>query len=88
MKTLLLGKNGQLGREFCRKLGPLGNFTAFAKSDLDIKDTAKMENEIAQIKPDLIINATAYTAVDMAEEEREPATMINERAPGHLAMLA
>jgi len=88
MKTLLLGKNGQLGKELCRKLGPMGDLIAFGRSDLDMKDTAKMKIEIGRIKPDLIINAAAYTAVDMAEEERESASMINERAPGYLAILA
>ena len=85
MKILLLGKNGQVGWELQRTLTLLGEIIALGRQDLDLTDQQTTRNTIRHIKPDLIVNAAAYTAVDKAEEEAELAMAINGTAPGILA---
>ncbi|MDH5386881.1 MAG: dTDP-4-dehydrorhamnose reductase [Gammaproteobacteria bacterium] len=85
MKILLFGKNGQVGWELNRSLQPQGEVIAL---EYDVADFSKPESlrEIVQsIKPDVIVNAAAYTAVDKAEEEESLALTINTVAPGVLA---
>lgn len=88
-KILLLGKNGQVGWELQRSLAPLGELIALdAQSTNFCGDLANL-NGLAQtilaIKPDVIVNAAAYTAVDRAESEPELAHTINALAPSVLA---
>lgn len=85
---LLLGKYGQLGWELHRTLAPFGALTAVDFPDIDLSDIESIEKLILEISPQLIINATAYTAVDRAEEEVDLAMAINAYAPGRLAELA
>lgn len=89
MHILLLGKNGQVGWELQRALAPLGRLTALDRHATDhCGDLAKPE-ELAQtirrLKPDVIVNAAAYTAVDKAENEPELATTINATSVDALA---
>ncbi len=85
MKILLLGKNGQVGWELHRILAPLGRVIALGHSELDLTDLNAIRYTVRSTKPDLIINAAAYTAVDKAEEEPELAMAVNGTAPGILA---
>jgi len=85
MKILLLGKNGQVGWELERTLAPVGNVTALGRSELDLADQNAIRSTVRTTKPDLIVNAAAYTAVDKAESEPELAMAINGTAPGILA---
>lgn len=88
MKIVLFGKYGQLGWELCRTLAPLGEVVAVDRDDLDLQNTTALENFLRAEKPQVIVNASAYTAVDRAEQEQELAFRINERAPGVMAEMA
>jgi dTDP-4-dehydrorhamnose reductase len=85
LKILLLGKNGQVGWELQRTLVPLGEIITLGRSELDLTDQNAIRRTIRAIKPDLIVNAAAYTAVDKAEDEPELAMAVNGIAPGILA---
>ena len=85
MKILLLGKYGQLGWELQRTLQPLGEITAIDYPQIDLTNETQVTEVIRRHKPDLIINATAYTAVDKAESEPDLAFKINAAAPAILA---
>lgn len=88
-KILLLGKNGQLGWELQRALAPLGELIALDRhegGDLAQPDT--LWATLKHHRPDVIVNAAAYTAVDKAESEPELALQINARAPGLLGEYA
>ena len=85
---LLLGKYGQLGWELHRALAPIGMLTAVDFPDIDLTNIVSIEKLVLDIKPEVIVNATAYTAVDRAEEEVDFAMAINSRAPRRLAELA
>jgi dTDP-4-dehydrorhamnose reductase len=85
MQILLLGKNGQLGREFQRTLAPLGSVIALGSLELNLQDFGAVRKTIQELRPQLIVNASAYTAVDRAESEAEKAYAINETIPGILA---
>jgi dTDP-4-dehydrorhamnose reductase len=85
VKTLLLGKNGQVGWELQRALAPLGTLCAYGSDALDITDSALLRRVVRDTSPDVIVNAAAYTAVDKAESEPERARRINAEAVGVLA---
>jgi dTDP-4-dehydrorhamnose reductase len=87
-KILLLGKIGQLGYELQRTLAPLGEVTALDYPDIDFSKPAALAPQVMAIKPDIIINAVAYTNVDKAEAESELANAINGEACGVLAKVA
>ena len=91
-KILLFGKNGQLGWELQRSLAPLGNVIALDRhsQDLcgDLGNLPGLAATVQAVRPDLIVNAAAYTAVDKAESEPELARTINALAPGLLAQEA
>jgi len=82
---LLFGKNGQLGGELLKTLTPLGKIISPGRSEIDLLEQAKLREIISAVKPSLVINAAAYTAVDQAETEREQAMAINGVAPGVMA---
>ncbi len=88
MKIVLLGKNGQLGWELQRTLAPLGEVIALDFPEIDLLQIDQTCKMVRQIRPDVIVNATAYTAVDQAESEAELAMAINGLAPGKLAQTA
>src|SRR5512143_3372335 len=85
MKILLLGKNGQLGWELARCLQPLGHVTALDYPEINLAAPDSIRGLIRQVAPDIIVNATAYTAVDQAEDQQDLADSINGTAPGVLA---
>lgn len=85
MKILLLGKNGQVGRELCRALVPLGEVAALGRADADLRDENALLAALSSCRPDVIVNAAAYTAVDMAESAPETANQINAQAVAVLA---
>jgi dTDP-4-dehydrorhamnose reductase len=85
LKILLTGRNGQVGWELEKALRPLGTVVATDRSTLDLADVDAIRRAIHEAKPDLIVNAAAYTAVDKAECEGGLARNINTIAPGVMA---
>jgi dTDP-4-dehydrorhamnose reductase len=85
MKLLLTGPSGQVGHELLRTLAPLGEIVAVDRSAMDLSDAARIREVIRQQRPDLVVNAAAYTAVDRAEVERETAFKVNATAPRVMA---
>ena len=85
MRILLTGRNGQVGWELERTLPALGEVMATDRSMLDLNDNDAIRRVVREVRPDVIVNAAAYTAVDKAEDERESATRVNAIAPGVLA---
>jgi dTDP-4-dehydrorhamnose reductase len=89
MKIVLLGKNGQVGWELQRSLAPLGELVALdqrsAEHHGDLAQPAALAHTVRGLRPDVIVNAAAYTAVDEAESEPERAALINAEAPRVLA---
>lgn len=77
MRILLTGKNGQIGSALERALAPLGRVVATGRAGLDLLDLNSIRNRIEKEKPDVIVNAAAYTAVDRAESERQLAFRAN-----------
>ena len=92
MKILLFGKNGQVGWELQRSLAPLGELVAPGRSDADLcGDLSNLDGlarTVQTVRPDVIVNAAAHTAVDRAESEPELAHTLNALAPGVLAQEA
>jgi dTDP-4-dehydrorhamnose reductase len=88
MNILLTGKNGQVGWELQRALLPLGSVAAFGHRELDLADAAAVRRKLDEVRPDAIVNAAAYTAVDKAESETELANAVNVAAPALLAQEA
>ena len=85
MNLLILGRDGQLGWALERRAAGLGNVVALGRAGLDLSDLDAIATRIAAIRPDVVLNAAAYTAVDRAEQERELAFRVNAEAPGVLA---
>jgi dTDP-4-dehydrorhamnose reductase len=84
-KILQIGTKGQLGWELLRTCAPLGEVVALDYPDVDLSDSAGLRELVRNVKPDIIINAAAYTNVDKAESEPELARAINATGPGVLA---
>ncbi|MGF6807915.1 dTDP-4-dehydrorhamnose reductase [Paraburkholderia sp. Clong3] len=82
---LVTGVNGQVGYELARTLQGLGNVVAVDRSRLDLSNLDQIRAVVRDLRPALIVNPAAYTAVDKAEEERDLAMRINGEAPGVLA---
>ena len=97
MKLLLLGKNGQVGWELQRSLAPLGEVIALDRQSVnvdgnglcgDIGDLQTLAQTIRSVRPDVIVNAAAHTAVDKAESEPDLALRLNAEAPEVMAQEA
>ncbi len=85
-RWLLLGAGGQLGREWEQYLNNHGQrFKAFRKDTLDIADPESLHEVLEDFKPDILINAAAYTAVDQAEVDEKEAERINSLAVANIA---
>src|SRR5258706_10936757 len=82
---LLIGKNGQVGRELQKTLPAIGEVTALDRNQLDLTHTEEIRSAIRTFHPHLIVNAAAYTAVDKAETDEASARAINATAPGIMA---
>jgi dTDP-4-dehydrorhamnose reductase len=85
LRILLTGRNGQVGWELERALPMLGEVIATDRSSLDLENNDATRKVIRETKPEVIINAAAYTAVDRAESDSETAMQVNGIAPGILA---
>jgi dTDP-4-dehydrorhamnose reductase len=88
MKILLTGVTGQVGWELQRTLMTVGEVIAVGREQIDLAQPETIRRTIREVKPDLIVNAAAYTAVDKAESEPELAMAINGIAPGAIAQEA
>ena len=88
MKILLIGSNGQVGWELARTLLPLGEVVALNREQADLTDLETLRQTVQTIRPNVIVNAAAYTAVDKAETERDLAFLINAQAVEVLAQEA
>ena len=88
MNILLTGKNGQVGWELQRALLPLGRVAAFGHGELDLADPGAVRRKLDEVRPEVVVNAAAYTAVDKAESEPEQANAVNAAAPALLAQEA
>ncbi|RON53445.1 dTDP-4-dehydrorhamnose reductase [Pseudomonas frederiksbergensis] len=85
MRILISGQHGQVSRELQRRLGGLGELIVLGRDQLDLAQPEQIRQHVQKLRPDLIINAAAHTAVDQAESEPELAFAINATAPGILA---
>ena len=82
---LVTGKSGQVGWELQSTLAPLGAVTAVDLEHMDLAQPDSIRRVIRELKPEIILNAAAYTAVDKAESEPDLAMQVNGVAPGVLA---
>ncbi|WP_336731013.1 dTDP-4-dehydrorhamnose reductase [Achromobacter ruhlandii] len=87
-KILVIGRDGQLGFELRRSLAPLGEVAAVGRADCDLTYPLQIARLVRREKPDIIVNAAAYTAVERAEENAARAMRVNAQAVGELAALA
>ncbi|HEY0506064.1 MAG TPA: dTDP-4-dehydrorhamnose reductase [Lysobacter sp.] len=95
MKLLVVGANGQVGHALLRSLAPLGEVVATTRGGrlddgraceaLDLAELDALAPLVARVRPDAVVNAAAYTAVDRAEDDAEAAFRINADAPGRIA---
>ena len=85
LKILISGKNGQIATELQKRLADFGELIVLGRDELDLSQPGQIRAQVRAHKPDLIINAAAYTAVDLAENEPELANAINGTAPGVFA---
>jgi dTDP-4-dehydrorhamnose reductase len=88
MKLLVFGSQGQVGWELMRTLLPLGEVVGLTRADADLASPDIIRHAIEAYRPQVIINAAAYTAVDKAESEPDLACAINAHAPGVMAEVA
>ena len=84
-RILISGRTGQVGYELERSLQGLGEIIALDRSQMDLGNLQQVRDVIRTVKPTLIVNPAAYTAVDQAEREPELALRINGEAPGVMA---
>lgn len=88
MRLLILGRDGQVGTALTQLLAPFGTIIALGRDGADLAQPEKLTAIVERQHPDVIVNAAAYTAVDMAESEPELARLVNATAPGVLARAA
>lgn len=85
MRILLTGRNGQVGFELSRSLAVLGDVIAAGRDTCDLTNEVALRRFVQDCRPDVIVNAAAYTMVDRAESEPQAAMAVNARAPAILA---
>ncbi len=85
MKILLFGAMGQLGTELQSSMASLGEISAYDIHNLNLENTEAVRETIHAVQPKVIVNASAYTAVDQAEKEAEKALKVNGEIPALLA---
>jgi dTDP-4-dehydrorhamnose reductase len=84
-RILLLGANGQLGTELRARFANAGELHALTRAEADFSQPERLRRLVAELKPAVILNAAAYTAVDKAESEPELAALVNTATPAALA---
>ena len=84
-RILLTGADGQLGHELQQTLMPLGEVIALTRQKLDLSQGEQIRQLVQQVRPSMIVNSAAYTAVDKAESEVELAQAVNGTAPKIMA---
>ncbi len=88
MRVLVLGVSGQVGTELMRAVWPAGTeLVGLARPAIDLSHPETVDAAFEAHRPELVVNATAYTAVDKAESDREAAFAVNRDGPAHLAAL-
>jgi dTDP-4-dehydrorhamnose reductase len=85
LRILLTGKSGQVGAELAALLPRMGEVMAFDRHELDLSSPDHIRRAIRDVRPNLIVNAAAYTSVDLAEREEKQARIINVDAPALMA---
>lgn len=85
MRIVLTGKSGQVGHQLERSLQGLGQVIALDSKQMNLADPDAVRTVLRELKPQLIVNPAAYTAVDQAEKEAELAQLVNGVAPGIMA---
>src|SRR3546814_14785332 len=88
MKVLVTGANGQLGRALAATVPTEITLVTLDRAALDIGDEKAVRARVDVERPDLILHAAAYTAVDKAESEQDAASRVNTRGPANLATAA
>jgi dTDP-4-dehydrorhamnose reductase len=88
LKILISGQFGQVSRELQQRLADLGELIVLGREQLDLSQPEGIRQRVRELRPDLIINAAAHTAVDQAETEQDLAYAINAKAPGIFAQEA
>jgi dTDP-4-dehydrorhamnose reductase len=87
--VVVFGAGGQVGRELMQRSAPQGfALLGLTHADADIADRAAVEGAVQRHRPEIIVNAAAYTAVDKAESDRDGAFAVNEAGPRNLALAA
>src|SRR6476469_3352474 len=85
LRIVIIGRNGQLAWEANQRFQGLGEIIRVGRPEIDLLDIKGVREEIRRIKPTVIVNTAAYTAVDQAESEPEAAMKINSEAPAAMA---
>ena len=85
MRILISGKHGQVSSELQKRLGAMGELVVPGRDQLDLAQPEQIRQQVRRVRPDLIINAAAYTAVDKAQSEKAATFAVNAQAPGILA---
>jgi dTDP-4-dehydrorhamnose reductase len=85
MRILVTGKHGQVGKEVSRLSSKVDEVISVGREELDLSSEPAIRDLVRQVKPEVIVNAAAYTAVDRAETERDLCFAVNAAAPGILA---
>ena len=85
MKVLIIGRNGQLGKSLCNTKPKNLDVISYSKEEFNLLDIDNCLKKIEKVKPNYVINAAAYTAVDKAETERELVEIVNAKNPYKIA---
>jgi dTDP-4-dehydrorhamnose reductase len=85
LRIVVTGAQGQIGFELARLLPAHGDITALTRAQLDLAQPDAIVAMMRGLRPDIVVNAAAYTAVDLAERERDAAFAVNARGPEVLA---
>jgi dTDP-4-dehydrorhamnose reductase len=88
MRLLVVGADGQLGSDVVRLLSPTVEVTARVTDELDVTDRASLRQAMGSVRPDVVINCAAYTAVDRAETEKDAAYRVNVLGARNVAQAA
>ncbi len=88
MRLLVTGRDGQVAQALLALSGSDVEVVALGRPTLDLTDRASIERAIAEHRPDVVVNAAAYTAVDKAESDEAAAYAVNAEGAGHVAAAA